>query len=463
MKEKLFLKEGTDVMDELMTPASEDVLAVKDLTRRIKRLIEAELGRVWVRGEVSNLRRQGSGHVYFSLKDEGSQLPCVFFARDAAQQSFELEDGMELILFGELSVYEPHGRYQLIGKIAIRNGEGRLQLEYERLKRKLAAEGLFDSERKKPFPLLPSRIAVITSATGAALRDFLKILSRRAFSGEVVIFPARVQGSEAPGEIRKMLAHACAGDDFDLIVLTRGGGSIEDLWAFNDEALARAIAACPIHVVSAIGHEIDHVLTDFASDRRAETPSGAAELISSTFLDAQLRLKEVTENLNELASSKLDALAQVQERFEARLKLIAPRRQIQFLAMRLDEFDNRLRQSAGSEIQQHKERVSKLGYRLKGHHPLARFTLQQQSLRHAGTRLQRAKEIILREKKRRLQHARQRLKNNSFESTLQRGYSILEDENGEILDRVEKARKAPTVRARMRDGIVNLRQLKNHK
>ena len=238
-------------MDFLFRPKSEQVLSVTELTRQIKVQLEETFIQIWVRGEVSNLRRQSSGHVYFSLKDSESQLPCVLFARDAIQQGFDLADGMAVVLFGNLSVYEPHGRYQLIAKIVLQSGQGQLQMEFERLKRKLAAEGLFEKERKQPLPILPRRIAVITSPTGAAIRDFLRILQRRNYRGEVVIFPARVQGKEAPKELAQMFEYAAASKGFDLIVLTRGGGSIEDLWAFNDENLAFKVANCTLPVISA--------------------------------------------------------------------------------------------------------------------------------------------------------------------------------------------------------------------
>ena len=289
------------------------MLAVTDLTRHIKRLLEGRFTRVWVRGEISEPPPPELRPRLLFPKDAGSQLPVAIFARDVAQQSFRLEDGMEVLLFGDISVFEPHGRYQLIAKVAIRSGEGRLQLEYERLKKHLAAEGLFDSERKKPLPTLPRRIAVITSPTGAALRDFLRILSRRRFRGEVIILPARVQGRGAAQEVINMLAHANATQHLDLVVLTRGGGSIEDLWAFNEEPLARAVAASRLPTISAIGHEIDHVLTDFAADQRAETPSGAAELISSLYLEARQRTSEASATLQQFVA---DSLQTAKYRFE---------------------------------------------------------------------------------------------------------------------------------------------------
>ena len=277
------------MMDEWLRPEAAEVRQVTDLTRQIKASLEADFSRVWVQGEVSNLRRQG--HSTFPSKTPATRF-CVLFNRDAARQDFTIEEGMKILLLGDISVYEPHGRYQLVAKIALQAGLGQLQAQFEQLKQKLQQEGLFDPSRKKPLPTHPRNIAVITSPTGAALRDFLRILSRRYFKGRVVVFPTRVQGKGAAEEIEAMLRRVSESEiDFDLAVPTRGGGSIEDLWAFNEEALARAVAHCPIPTISAIGHEIDHVLTDFTADLRAETPSGAAERISSLQYEAALALQ----------------------------------------------------------------------------------------------------------------------------------------------------------------------------
>ena len=347
-----------------MTPPPEQVLEVTALTRLIKGQLEENFSRVWVKGEVSNLRKQSSGHLYFSLKDTGSQLPCALFARDAARQSFELQDGMELLLLGDVSVFEPHGRYQLIAKIVIQSGEGRLQLDYERLKRKLAAEGLFDASHKKPLPALPRKIAVITSPTGAAIRDFLQILRRREFGGEVVIFPVKVQGKGAAEEVGAMFKHVVASDGFDLIVITRGGGSIEDLWVFNEEALAREVAACPLPVISAIGHEIDTVLTDYAADKRAETPSGAAELISSLYMDARSRCEDAKSDFHAWVVGYLrDQGSQLCD-LSARMRAIAPDRRVQYINMQLDEMESRLSSNLVRRLSTEQQAINIFGQRI---------------------------------------------------------------------------------------------------
>lgn len=444
------------MLDNLLTPSPEEVLKVTTLTRLIKGQLEENFSRIWVQGEISNLRRQSSGHVYFSLKDAGSQLPCALFARDAARQSFELEDGMEVLLLGDISVFEPHGRYQLIAKVAIQSGAGRLQLEFERLKRKLAGEGLFDAARKKTLPVLPRRIAVITSPTGAAVRDFLRILHRRGFAGEVVIFPARVQGRGAAEEVISMLRYAGASSGFDLVVLTRGGGSIEDLWAFNEESLARAVAECPLPTISAIGHEIDTVLTDYAADRRAETPSGAAELISTLYLEALQMLEAAGESLQAVVKNHVDGRqSDLRDRL-ARLRIIAPERQLQHLGMCLDDFENQLKRSLTKRVSESDRLLSKFAQRIAEQHPKTQISVARQQLDTASQQLQRATAETTKRKQEALQSMQQRLANGSLQATLKRGYTILQSTDGRILEHSADAMKENAIRARFQDGEIDL-------
>jgi exodeoxyribonuclease VII large subunit len=445
------------MLDSLMTPPPEQVLEVTALTRLIKGQLEENFSRVWVKGEVSNLRKQSSGHIYFSLKDVGSQLPCALFARDAAQQSFELQDGMEVLLLGDVSVFEPHGRYQLIAKIVIQSGEGRLQLEYERVKRKLAAEGLFDTEHKKLLPTLPRKIAVITSPSGAAIRDFLRILHRRAFAGEVVIFPARVQGKGAAEEVTAMLEHAVASEGFDLIVITRGGGSIEDLWVFNEEALARTVAACPLPVISAIGHEIDTVLTDYAADKRAETPSGAAELISSLYIEARSRCEDAKHDFHTWVKSYLnDQHSQLRD-LSAQMRIIAPERRVQHISMRMDEMESRLSSNLVRRITTEQQTISKYAQRIAEQHPKTRIGIACQHLKDFSRRLERAKVLIASKNREKLQSLRHRLENGSLQATLMRGYVMIKNSDGNIIDRASLAKKEPQLKARFQDGEIKLK------
>ncbi|MGJ8638158.1 MAG: exodeoxyribonuclease VII large subunit [Opitutaceae bacterium] len=444
------------MLDNCLQPAPEQVLKVTELTHQIKRLLEGSFRQVWVLGEVSNLRRQSSGHVYFSLKDAGSQIPCVLFARDAAAQSFQLEDGMELQLFGDLSVYAPHGRYQLIAKIAIRSGEGRLQLEFERVKRKLAAEGLFEPSAKKTLPTLPLRIAVITSPTGAAIRDFLRILRRRNYGGEVVIFPARVQGTGAAEEIRAMLKHATASPGFDLIVMTRGGGSIEDLWAFNEETLARTVAECPLPTISAVGHEIDNVLTDYAADLRAETPSAAAELISSLYIKAQQALEVLQNDLAYYAEDTIATRARALKDLQARMRIIAPDRQVELQSMRLDEMENRLTRHLREQLLRNKSVIDSCAQKLAEHHPRTKFQLASQTLKNCAHQLQQSVDAKARRKHEHLAHLRTRLENGSLNATLKRGYTFLKDSEGTIMDSAITANARKQLTAHFHDGTVEV-------
>lgn len=260
-------------------------ITISELTHQIKNAIEQEpeLQSVWVRGEISNFKRHTSGHLYFNLKDENSQIRAVMFNRYAAMVRAPIQDGLEVLALGSVSVYEKRGEYQLYVTALRAAGLGALHLEFERLKAKLEAEGLFDPARKRPIIALPRRIAVVTSPTGAAVRDVVNIITRRFPAVELTIVPSLVQGDEAPAALRRALARAALLRDVDTILLVRGGGSIEDLWAFNDEKLARDIAACPVPVISGVGHETDFTIADFVADMRAPTPSAAAERAAPEF------------------------------------------------------------------------------------------------------------------------------------------------------------------------------------
>ena len=445
------------MLDSLITPPPEQVLKVTALTRLIKGQLEENFSRVWVKGEVSNLRKQSSGHLYFSLKDAGSQLPCALFARDAARQSFELQDGMEVLLLGDVSVFEPHGRYQLIAKIVIQSGEGRLQLKYERLKRKLAAEGLFDADHKKPLPALPRKIAVITSPTGAAIQDFLRILRRRNFVGEVVIFPAKVQGNGAAKEVGAMFKHVVASDGFDLIVITRGGGSIEDLWVFNEEALAREVAACPLPVISAIGHEIDTVLTDYAADKRAETPSGAAELISSLYIEARSRCEDAESDFHAWVECYLkDQRSQLRD-LSARMRIIAPDRRVQYINMQLDEMESRLSSNLAHRLSTEQKAINIFGQRITEQHPKTRLCIACQNLKDFSRRIEHAKDFNASKRKEKIQSLHHRLENGSLQATLQRGYAMIQNKDNTIIDRASLAKNEPQLKACFHDGEITLK------
>lgn len=410
-------------------------VSVSEFTRRVKALLESGIRPGWVRGEVSNLRAQSSGHVYFTLKDAEAQLPAVMFRNAAAQQTVKLRDGLQVVAFGRLNVYPPHGKYQLVVEAVIEDGVGRLQQEFERLKRQLADEGLFAPEKKRPIPMMPATVGFITSPTGAAVQDFMRILIRRGWRGRLVVLPAKVQGEGAAAEMVAMLALAQSLGIFDLLVIGRGGGSLEDLWAFNEEPLVRAVAASAVPVISAVGHEIDFTLCDFAADMRAETPSGAAELISSHFLDGAERAGRAGEAMRAAGE---DAVARAKERLDharSRLRLLTPAAQIEQGYLRLDDFSNRLLAALRATVQVRRQELGEVRARLAQASPKARIELASHQLLSLYKRLQAA----------------------SPKSVLNRGFAIVRDEAGKPVTRRVKVKSGQRLVNEFSDGSVKVR------
>lgn len=378
---------------ELFPPAdTRKVLSVWELTSDIKRLLEKHVGSVWVNGEITNLRVQSSGHVYFTLKDVAAQLSCVLFRGASVSQRQLLADGQKVLLQGDITVYEARGQYQLIVRAVEMQGVGALQLAFEKLKQKLAAEGLFAQERKRPLPRCPQRIGLVTSPTGAAIRDVLHVIQRRHPALELFLAPCRVQGDGAAAEISaavKLLNEfALQHQPLDLILVTRGGGSLEDLWAFNEEIVARAIFESAIPVVSAIGHEIDFSIADFVADLRAATPSAAAEIITEGvyasrefIVAAPVRLQQLVRGRWERKSEALEALA-------GRLLRLHPRRRLNDSFQRLDDLQSallrNLRHAAGSRSLQ----LQNLAGRFLRAKPSGRLPARREALRQLEKRLQ---------------------------------------------------------------------------
>ena len=411
------------------------VQTVTEFTRRVKELLKGGLPPGWVRGEVSNLRAQASGHVYFSLKDAGAQLACVLFRGDAARQSVKLRDGLQVVAYGQVDVYEARGQYQFIVRALIDDGAGRLQQELERLKQQLAAEGLFDPENKVPLPLRPRTVGFITSPTGAAVQDFVRILKRRAWTGRLVVLPARVQGEGAAAEMVAQLAWAESSGLFDLLVIGRGGGSIEDLWAFNEEPLVRAVAACGVPLISAVGHEIDFTLCDFAADVRAETPSAAAELISSNYLAMVERVTRAGEVLTDVLER---AVAERRERLDharSRLRLLSPASAIEQNHLRLDDLRNRLASALRVSTQLRHEALRAARARLAATSPQKRVELESHRLLSLWKRLESA----------------------SPQSVLKRGYAIVRDEKGRPVARAKAVHPGQPLVTEFHDGKVRVR------
>ena len=410
-------------------------ISVTEFTRRVKDALAGAIPPCWVRGEISNLRAQASGHVYFSLKDAGSQVSAVLFRADAARQTVALRDGLQVTAFGQVSVYEPRGQYQLIIRAVIEDGEGRLQREFEALKRRLAAEGLFDNARKKPIPPMPATIGFITSPTGAAVQDFIRILLRRGWRGRLVVLPAKVQGEGAAAEMVAQLREAEALRIFDLLVIGRGGGSLEDLWAFNEEPLVRAVSACAVPVISAVGHEIDFTLCDFAADLRAETPSGAAELISSHFVNRADRVARASDALAQLADAQL---ARARERLASlrnHLRLLSPAAQIEQGHLRLDDISNRLASALQRAMLIKRQRFAAAQTAHAARSPETRVQMASQHLLGLWKRLQAA----------------------SPASVLNRGFVIMRDEQNRPLSRRAAVRAGQPLAAEFADGSLRVR------
>ncbi len=364
------------------------VLTVAELTEQLKGAIESRFSRVAVVGEVSNCRRQSSGHLYFTLKDDQACLSVVMWRRDVQRLPFEVKDGMQLVGQGRIEIYGPHGKYQLIAEQVEPVGAGALALAFDQLKEKLSKEGLFRPERKRPIPFLPRRIGVITSPTGAALRDFLRVLHLRYPSLPVLVLPVKVQGEGAAGEVVAALDRLSGGAEVDVVVLTRGGGSTEDLWTFNDERVARAIVRCGVPVVSAIGHEIDFTIADFVADRRAPTPTGAAELVAPVHAELVASLAVTTQRL------RRGLVSSVQRRREgllrARMALGDPRRELGDRRLRLADLQDRLGSGLKAGLLAHDQHLRRIRDRLARQSPQGRLAERLRELHALKVGLERA-------------------------------------------------------------------------
>jgi exodeoxyribonuclease VII large subunit len=314
-----------------------DAASVSDLVSSIKNVLEDQFQEIMVQGEVSNLSPSGAGHWYFTLSDENASLSCALFKGDALRNPLirNLKDGDKIVILGPISIYAKRGTFQLIAKRMFPAGEGQLKIQYERLKARLSHEGLFDIERKRPIPLFPKRVAIITAEHGAALQDFLNVMKRRSLWFDIIIIPALVQGDGAPGSLLSAVRKAQGLNDIDVIVLARGGGSMEDLWAFNDEQLIRAIADCPIPVISAVGHQVDYTLCDYVSDHRAETPTAAAETLSQPQTELKSRLTFCQTHLK-------SQLFKLYQNVQLMIQKFHPRELLNLMRTKIHEAENRL-------------------------------------------------------------------------------------------------------------------------
>ncbi len=349
------------------------LLTVSQLNDYLKMLLDGDrvLSNVFIRGEISNFKLYNSGHAYLTLKDSTGQLKAVMFRSYASRLAFRPEDGMSVIAHGRVSVYEASGQYQLYIDDMQPDGVGSLALQYEQLRRRLEAEGLFDEARKKPLPPMPMRIGVITSPSGAAVHDIKNVLGRRFPCAEMILFPSAVQGAEAALQLRLGIEFFSMTDLCDVIIIGRGGGSAEDLWAFNDEALARAIAACPIPVISAVGHESDFTICDFVADRRAPTPSAAAELAVPDKNELFARLLAIGQRLTRLIDSKIQQEKRFLQQIASSAIFRNPERLFDSFRMRLSERENSLEQAIQKNIETKRNQLLRMSTRMEALSPLA--------------------------------------------------------------------------------------------
>ncbi len=357
------------IMKDLLT--EKHIYKVSELTRDIRMILEDSFPTVWVEGEISNLRTPQSGHIYFSLKDDKAQLKCVFFKRSNINLDFKLEDGLFCVIFGRISVYERDGQYQLYVENVHPKGKGALQLAFEQLKKKLAAEGLFDKAHKRPLPFLPQKIGIVTSATGAALRDILKVIDRRYANVHIIIRPALVQGKAAAADIAQGIKDLNAYKEIDVLIVGRGGGSLEDLWPFNEEIVARAVYHSKIPVISAVGHEIDYTICDFVADLRAPTPSVAAELVVQEKDRLSLQLNHIEQRLTKTIRQKLKLSQMHLLRLAQSYALRRPQVIVEQYQQRIDSLDRVLRTNFVHLVAMKQERLKQTISRLVNLNPLA--------------------------------------------------------------------------------------------
>ena len=436
-----------------------EVLTVSQLNGRARVLLEDVFSNIWVEGEISNLSRPASGHVYFTLKDSGAQVRCALFRSNAARVRQALKDGLAVKVRGKVSLFEGRGDYQLILDTVEPAGDGALRLAFDALKEKLNAEGLFSAERKVALPLHPQRIGIVSSPTGAVIRDIISVFRRRAPQVELTLIPTAVQGREAINQIVRALKLADS-RGFDALILARGGGSLEDLWCFNEEAVARAIDACVTPIVSAVGHETDVSISDFVADVRAPTPSAAAELLAPDSSDLHRRVENLQRRL---VTRMRDRLMRDQLRLDGiSRRLRHPGERLRQRAQRLDDLDMRLRRAFEQLLHKRQVRMSHLQSRLAAQHPGRTLAFLKQRLDVLAERLPRAIKENLKTRRLQLQNQVQTLNVVSPLATLGRGYSILLDERGRAIRTAEQTKTGQRLTAKLAEGELQVRVEDNH-
>ncbi|WP_404838339.1 exodeoxyribonuclease VII large subunit [Aeromonas media] len=444
-------------LDESSQSRQQQIFTVTRLNSAVRMILEQDLGLVWLTGELSNLAMPSSGHWYFSLKDLSAQVRCAMFKGNNRRVPFRPQDGMQVLVQARVSLYEPRGDYQLIIESMQPAGDGMLALRFEELKRRLGAEGLFDEGRKRPLPREPRAVGLVTSATGAALHDMLTVLGRRAPDLPVFIYPTQVQGSAAIGQIVSAIALANRRAEVDVLIVGRGGGSLEDLWCFNEEAVARAIAHSAIPVVSAVGHEVDVTISDFAADLRAPTPSAAAELVAPDRSARAQRMVHLKQRLVQAISRRQTAARHDFVLLQKRLDHQDPKRRLEQQSQRMDELSGRLQQLLNLRLHQGERRLANLELRLQARSPeklLAagkrRHQLAQERLH---TLMNKRQDLAAH----RLAMLSARLDGISPLATLGRGYSITRTPSGEVISRAAQVSPGQQLVTTLAEGALRVR------
>lgn len=447
---------GVDLFSKPKT-AEEKALSVTQLLRRMKNLLEVQVGEIWVEGEVSNLKKQGSGHWYFSLKDAGAQISCAMFGARKREGAEALEDGAKVRVFAEASVYEARGQLQIIVQKAERAGAGDLQAKFEALKRKLHGEGLFDADRKQAIPSFPQAIGIITSGTGAALQDILNVLTRRAPWVQPVLYPVRVQGRGAEMEIAQAIAKMGEPEKFgyprcDVLIVGRGGGSIEDLWNFNEEVVARAIAACPIPIISAVGHEIDFTIADFVADLRAPTPSAAAELAVSDGGELLARLAQIRRRMNRATRERLTRSQLAVEALKRGVLQRDGDKLLREAVLRTDYARTQWIQAARASLDAFAMRLNEARARHQAFHPASVLERRVEAVANLRMRFEKSGQNSIDQKAEHLARLGGLLRTLGPVSAFQRGFSITLGPNGKIVTSAAALKAGDVMRTKFADG-----------
>jgi exodeoxyribonuclease VII large subunit len=436
-----------------------DVLTPSQLNTLARDLLEGSFPAIWVEAELGNVTRPASGHLYFTLKDARAQVRCAMFKPKSSWLKFVPREGLRVLARGRVTLYEARGEYQLVLDHMEEAGEGALRRAFEQLKARLAAEGLFDPARKRLLPAFPRRLAVITSPSGAAVRDVISVLGRRFPLLEVEVLPTQVQGTAAAAQIAALVRAAGTSGRYDALLVTRGGGSIEDLWAFNDEALVRAVAACAVPVVSAVGHETDFTLCDFAADLRAPTPSAAAELLVPSIADLGTRLRGLGRRLHTLHAHRMDRVQQRVDRAWLRLQAQGPQARLALMRRRHADALRHLQAQWQRQLEQRRARLRHAEGVLRAHSPQRRLAALAERLAALQTRPQAAIGRQLQREALRLAGLARSLEAISPLATVARGYALVSREDGTLVRRATQVTVGERLEARLADGTLSVQVL----